>query len=305
MVRPWPACLTRSDGLAVCLKKKGTQSQKKQSVGIIRCTGKPIQAVHNIPGLDPIIQHLQLNGKQFQFEVDSGARHNLCSRQVWTEVGRPKLWPALIRYISAAGDPLPILGTFHATACMGNPPRFEAITLNVSPRPHLNLLGRTAIHQLGIDIFLPLHGSGNVQYVDKVHTVQSDDASDLALRNAFLLVCRNFPDLFKAELGCLRDVEVEVAFKPNANPIFCKPQTVPYAILEGLNSAYDEGIRKVIWIPIEFNDYGILVVPVQRNSFLVNRRPGYGLVATIHSMWKHSWRLKGTRYPIQKIWCRN
>ena len=148
------------------MKKRGTQSPKKQSVGVIM--REPIPAVHNIPGHDPIIQHLQLNGKQFQFEVDSGARDNFCSKQVWTELGRPKLRPAQIRYVSAAGDPLPTLGTFQATACVGNPPRYQAITLIVSPRPHLNLLGRTAIHQLGIDILQLLQ---DPPHVDKVHTV--------------------------------------------------------------------------------------------------------------------------------------
>ena len=118
-----------------------------------------------------------------------------------------------------------------------------------------------------------LQGSGSTPDVDKVHTVQSDDTSDHALRNACLQVCRNFPDLFKAELGCLKDVELEVAFKPNVKPIFCKPRTVPYAILEELNSAYDEGIRKGIWIPTQFNDYGTPVVPVQKELLPGQRKP--------------------------------
>ena len=60
---------------------------------------------------------------------------------------------------------------------------------------------------------------------------------------------KNFPELFKTELGRLKDAEVEVAFKPNANPIFCKPRTVPYAILEDLNAAYNEGIWKASGFP--------------------------------------------------------
>ena len=57
---------------------------------------------------------------------------------------------------------------------------------------------------------------------------------------------------------------MEVAFKPNTNPIFRKPQKVPYAILEDLNIAYNEGIRKGNWIPMPFNDYGTSVVPAQK-----------------------------------------
>ena len=58
------------------LRKKGAQSQKKKSVGIIM--GKPIWADRKIPGQ----KHLKLNGKLFQFKVDSGARDNVCSRQI-------------------------------------------------------------------------------------------------------------------------------------------------------------------------------------------------------------------------------
>ena len=37
---------------------------------------------------------------------------------------------------------------------------------------------------------------------------------------------------------------MEVKFKPEAIPIFCKPRPVPLVILEDLNDAYDDEIRK-------------------------------------------------------------
>lgn len=281
---------------AVCLKKKGTQSQKKQSIGFI--TRDPTQTVYNIPGHDPIVQRLQINGKQFHFEVDSGARDNFCSKKVWTELGRPKLRPARIRYVSAAGQPLPILGTFKAKACVGNPLRYQTIILNVSPCPRLNLLGRTAIHQLGIDILMLLQNSGSTPGVDKVNTIQKNDTSDQALHDACLQMCRNFPDLFIAELGCLKDIELEVAFKQNVKPIFCKPRTVPYAILDELNVAYDEGIRKGIWIPTQFNDYGTPVVPV-RKALLPGQRKRRLRICGDYSVTVNA-QLETHRYPIPR-----
>ena len=53
-------------------------------------------------------------------------------------------------------------------------------------------------------------------------------------------------DLFKPELGCLKDFELKVKFKPDANPIYCKPQTVSLTLLDDLNQAYEAGIKK--WI---------------------------------------------------------
>ena len=58
------------------------------------------------------------------------------------------------------------------------------------------------------------------------------------------------PDLLKPELGCLKDFELEVRFKPEARPIICKPRPVPWAILKDLNDAYEDGIRKQCGRPL-------------------------------------------------------
>ncbi len=122
------------------------------------------------------------------------------------------------------------------------------------------------------------------------------------VRDACLQVCRNFPDLFKAELGCLKDIELEVAFKPNPKPIFCKPRTVPYVILEELNVAYDEGLKKGVWIPTQFKDYGTPVVPV-RKALLPGQRKcrlricgDYSVTVNVQ-LETHV----GTRYLVRKI----
>ena len=63
-------------------------------------------------------------------------------------------------------------------------------------------------------------------------TTESTVAS---LQKGFKQSCQEFPDLFKPELGCLKNFELKVKFKPEARPIFCKPRPVPLAILEDLN----------------------------------------------------------------------
>ncbi|MEE4247163.1 MAG: RNase H-like domain-containing protein [Kangiellaceae bacterium] len=46
--------------------------------------------------------------------------------------------------------------------------------------------------------------------------------------------------------------------------MFCKARPVPFAITEDLEEAYDAGIKKGIWEPTQFNDYGTPVVPVKK-----------------------------------------
>ena len=58
--------------------------------------------------------------------------------------------------------------------------------------------------------------------------------------------------ILKPELGCLKDFELELKFKHEARPIFCKPRPVILAILEDLNDTYKEGIRKECGSPLPF-----------------------------------------------------
>ena len=144
--------------------------------------------------------------------------------------------------------------------------RATDITFNVSTVPGLNLLGRTAIRKLDIDVRALVCEAGPKSPSNDVHAVLDDESPDHVFQKACQKVCKDFPSLFLPELGCLKDYELEVAFKPDTQPVFCKPRTVPFAVLEDLNTAYDAGIRKGVWIPTQFNEYGTPVVPVVKTT---------------------------------------
>ena len=60
--------------------------------------------------------------------------------------------------------------------------------------------------------------------------------------------CDNdYVELFKPELGRLKNFELEEQFNPEAKPIFCKPRSVPFAMQTDLTQALDAGINKGIW----------------------------------------------------------
>ena len=101
-------------------------------------------------------------------------------------------------------------------------------------------------------------------HVDNIRTIRSHQH----LQESCLQICKEFPDLWKPELGCLKDYSLEVKFKPDVTPPprFCKPRTVPFAVQEDLNQADDVGIAKGIWKPVTFNEYGTPVVPVRKQS---------------------------------------
>ena len=93
-----------------------------------------------------------------------------------------------------------------------------------------------------MDICVLLQPGGNT-YNDDVHAILEESQAIQVLSKACKQLCtKEFQDLFKTELGCLTDYESEVTFKSDTKPLFCKPQTVPLAILEDHNTAYNAGI---------------------------------------------------------------
>ena len=104
----------------------------------------------------------------------------------------------------------------------------------------------------------------NTPQFSNINAIIKDTSLDLTLENSCKKVCPDFPDLPKEELGCLKDFELDVKFKNDANPVFYKPRTVPYAMLKELNMAYETGIKKGVWEPTTFCEHGPPVVPIRK-----------------------------------------
>ena len=99
-------------------------------------------------------------------------------------------------------------------------------------------------------------------HVDNILTVRSDQH----LQQSCLQICKKFPDMWKQELGRLKDYLLEVKFKPYVTPRFCNPRTVLFAVQEDLNQANDFSTAKGIWEPTIFNEYDTPVVPERKQS---------------------------------------
>ena len=248
----------------VCLKKKRGITPKPIKViyGRIQAS-REVKAVNKVTHVPQIEQLVEINNHSFHFEVDTGAGDNFCTTHVWEEIGKPNLSPASSSYESATGDPIPTLGTFTTDVSLPNKTSEPiSIQFTVVKQLDLNLLGRDAIKRLGIDITAMLNAT--MPDANKVNAVFDNLKPDVKLQNACSKLCSEFPDLFKPELGCLKDFQLDVKFKDDSKLIFCKPRPVPFAIQDDLNQAYDAGIKRGVWEPTQFNAYGTPVVPIRK-----------------------------------------
>ena len=146
----------------------------------------------------------------------------------------------------ANGQRLPVLGTFRASASLLKDQEPVTLAFTVTDVPKLNLLGRDAIVKLGVNVSALLRvsstpGKGTIQNLQSI-----TDTKEPELQQACRKLCGEFTELFKPELGCLKDFQLEIKFKAESKPTFCKPRPVPFAILDDLNQAYNAGIAKGI-----------------------------------------------------------
>ena len=115
-----------------------------------------------------------------------------------------------------------------------------AFDLQVADISGLNLLGRNGIAALGISVDAIF--AKEIPPPQGVHTIFQDLKPNMELQSACKKLCEDFPDLFKPELGTLKDIELEVKFKSEAQPVFRKPRPVPLALQDDLVQAYEAGI---------------------------------------------------------------
>ena len=83
-----------------------------------------------------------------------------------------------------------------------------------------------------------------MSFTEPCNAVFSHLKVDTKLRDRCRQLCKEFPDLWKPELGCFKHYELEVEFKRDSCPIFCKARPVPLALREHLQRAHEEGIQR-------------------------------------------------------------
>ena len=258
-------CNKKGHTQTVCFKRKRDTSVKSISVPKTLLT---IKSTVSIPRLECKVK---VENKHFTFEVDTGASDNFMSESYWLSLERPDLQPISESFLSASGHDLPVLGIYTANSVklLGqrkSVDKGEQLQFIVTTIPHLNLLGRDSIATLGISVDSMMNKSICNDMKEMVHQVSNYVKHDMTLQSACEQMCQNFPDVFKPELGCLKDFELDIRFKNDTKPIFCKPRPVPFALQNELAQAYEAGIKKGVWKMTQFNDYGTPVVPVRKNK---------------------------------------
>lgn len=259
-------CNKRGHLKSMCKSQKDLKYHSVKDIHSEENIVRSIKSVSHksIPPLKQNIYFNVANNTKVEFEIDCGAEDTICSTETWKLLGKPKLSPVSVEYHVANGEKLKVLGQFQCMASLRKKIDHRKLTMIVADVSGLNLLGRKAMVLFELtdltDYFKPY-----MNRETKAVQILSNQTAG-AMQKACEQLCQEFPEIFEKELGCLKDFELDIKFKEDTKPKFCKPRPVPYAIQDELNQAYDAGIKRGVWSTSQFNEYGTPVVPIRKAS---------------------------------------
>jgi len=273
---------------SVCRKKKQLESEVKYAA--IKSISD--EATAAVPKLEIPVK---INDLTCTLELDTAAGGSFLFVSMWEQLGRPELRQPGFTYHSASSRSMPAQGCFMAKTLFPKSGQTSDFTYMVTSIPGLELLGHSAIKQMGISLDRMLYPESIGHSPVRALTLKQD----VPLQRACQQLCEQFPELFQSEMGCLKDFELEVKFMPDAKPSFCKPRAVPIALQEDLSHAYDSGIAKGVWTPVTFNSWGTPVVPVGKASLSGETKAGIRVCGD-YSVSVNS-QLETHRHPLPKL----
>ena len=174
-------------------------------------------------------------------EVDTGAAVTVVSEKTC----KVKVKPTKTKLKSVTGQTMPLVGEAMVQAEIGGIKR--KVKLFVAKGKCLSLFGRD-----WIQVFYGDNWAGRLTQVNALETTEKSNQLQVLLEKYDQTV-------FRPGLGELREIEAKLKLKPNAQPKFCKPSPVSYAVKVKLGETLE---RMVIEGNLEKIDYSEWATPI-------------------------------------------
>ena len=75
-----------------------------------------------------------------------------------------------------------------------------------------------------------------------------------------------YPDVFKPDLGTMTQIKAHLTLKPNAQPRFCRPRSVPFAIKEKVGKELDRLEEAGVLRKVDHAEWAVPIVPVPKSD---------------------------------------
>ena len=106
-------------------------------------------------------------------------------------------------------------------------------------------------------------------------------------------ILADYSSVFDTELGNFKGFKATIRVDPTAQPHFCKPRAVPYALKEKIGKELDRLLKHGVIEKINFSEWGAPIVPVMKKDGSVRICGDYKMTVNQAS--------KAESYPLPKI----
>ncbi len=212
-----------------------------------------------------------LNGQALSMELDIGATFSVINEDTYRSLGKypPKLGPAQTLLRTYLGEKIPLLGS--CTVKVGYGKQAVELPVIVVQGRRASLFGRDWLRHVRLDL-------GTVLRVD------CDDVQS---------ILNSHPDVFKKELGEMKDTKVNIYITVPSQPRFSKHRNIAYALRDKVENELKRLEQQGVIKPVKYSEWAAPILPVKSDQSSVRICGDYKL--TVNQV------AKPDCYPIPRI----
>ena len=152
---------------------------------------------------------INIDGQPLMMEVDTGASWSLVSEMTcWRHWPRAKLQRSNMKLCMYSSEPIPVKGSM--IVCVKYRGQIASLPLLIVEGGGPSILGRSWLKAIKLDW-------------QQIYWVRHSTLEG---------VLQGYRSVFSKELGLCKNVEARIHIDPRAKPRYCKAQSVPYYVLQ-------------------------------------------------------------------------
>ena len=248
---------------AKCRKchKQGHIQRVCQSSAVVQSTHSPhsvesavitVSPTENVSDIPPVFQIVDLPefSRKLKLVVDSASPITFINSKTWLDLNKPKL-QSTNRVLGAfEGQPIHPVGYFEAKVSRGGEVQNVAVLQIYVSQNGINIMGRDGLTKLNITITPEMFG--RVTAIEPVLPTPLQDLLNV------------YEDLFKPELGHCVTTTANLCLREGAQPKFCKPRKLPFALKPVVGDELDRLERQGVIEKVPHSDWATPVVIVRK-----------------------------------------
>ena len=214
-------------------------------------TLSPTQEAKDIP---PIFQLLNLPSfaRQLQLVVDSASPITFDNSKTWNDLDKPQLQPTDRVLGAFKGQPIHPMGYFQTEVSCEDQPQDPIILPIYVSHNRINILGCDGLTKLNISISPDKFGT--------VAAIEQESGMPKALQD----VMNINDEIFKPELGHCITVKATLILQEGANPKFCKPRKLPFALKPVVGDELDRLEKQGVIEKVSHAEWATPIVVVRK-----------------------------------------